>query len=271
MPQDQTPDYRERLAYGTDQGRWLAQQTAGSDKPSGGRARPRTQRAMHSFDEWNSESPTTVVDDDDERKKAQKPWRVNPLGLLALVLGAVVLVNSLDLLQDVDPSRAHGCTSIVAEGVSAPIHGRNLDWALPQPLRRFMLRVEYVGSRGRFTGVQLAGMVGVSFGLARGVCSIAMNDRFGNGTLLQDVAAQVALGALMPSHAIRRVLESAVIGVPHPDFGETVVGVLVAEPGESPDLEAIEAAAQQSLARFKHPRKLACDCRPRRRRSAAPK
>ena len=52
------------------------------------------------------------------------------------------------------------------------------------------------------------------------------------------------------------VLESAVIGVPHPDFGETVVGVLVAEPGESPDLEAIEAAAQQSLARFKHPRKL---------------
>lgn len=52
------------------------------------------------------------------------------------------------------------------------------------------------------------------------------------------------------------VLESAVIGVPHPDFGETVVGVLVAEAGESPDLEAIEAAAQQSLARFKHPRKL---------------
>uniref|UniRef100_UPI003B519870 malonate--CoA ligase n=1 Tax=Roseovarius indicus TaxID=540747 RepID=UPI003B519870 len=52
------------------------------------------------------------------------------------------------------------------------------------------------------------------------------------------------------------VLESAVIGVPHPDFGETVVGVLVAEAGERPDLEAIEAAAQQSLARFKHPRKL---------------
>ena len=94
-PQDQTPDYRERLAYGTDQGRWLAQQTAGSDKPSGGRARPRTQRVHHSFD-WNSESPTTVVDDDDdERKKAQKPWRVNPLGLLALVLGAVVLVGLL--------------------------------------------------------------------------------------------------------------------------------------------------------------------------------
>ena len=88
--------YPRTLGFGTDQGRWLAQQTAGSDKPSGGRARPRTQRVMHSFDEWNSNgSPTTVVDDDDERKKAQKPWRVNPLGLLALVLGAVVLVGLL--------------------------------------------------------------------------------------------------------------------------------------------------------------------------------
>ncbi len=52
------------------------------------------------------------------------------------------------------------------------------------------------------------------------------------------------------------VLESAVIGVPHPDFGETVVGVLVAEQGQAPDLDAIQSAVGQSLARFKHPRKL---------------
>ncbi|MEO9782113.1 MAG: malonyl-CoA synthase [Sedimentitalea sp.] len=52
------------------------------------------------------------------------------------------------------------------------------------------------------------------------------------------------------------VLESAVIGVPHPDFGETVVGVLVAQPGATPDTDAIAAAVGQSLARFKHPRKL---------------
>ncbi|MFY0692852.1 MAG: malonyl-CoA synthase [Paracoccaceae bacterium] len=52
------------------------------------------------------------------------------------------------------------------------------------------------------------------------------------------------------------VLESAVIGVPHPDFGETVVGVLVAEPGAEPDLDAIMEAAGQPLARFKLPRKL---------------
>ncbi len=52
------------------------------------------------------------------------------------------------------------------------------------------------------------------------------------------------------------VLESAVIGVPHPDFGETVLGVLVPEKGHEPDPDAIMDAAQASLARFKHPRKL---------------
>jgi len=52
------------------------------------------------------------------------------------------------------------------------------------------------------------------------------------------------------------VLESAVIGVPHADFGETVVGVLVAEPGQAPDLDAIRAALGASLARFKQPRHL---------------
>ena len=52
------------------------------------------------------------------------------------------------------------------------------------------------------------------------------------------------------------VLESAVIGVPHPDFGETVLGVVVAEPGQSPDLDAMMEAVRQVLARFKHPRQL---------------
>lgn len=52
------------------------------------------------------------------------------------------------------------------------------------------------------------------------------------------------------------VLESAVIGVPHPDFGETVVGVLVPQQGAALDLDAIGGAVKEALARFKHPRKL---------------
>jgi malonyl-CoA/methylmalonyl-CoA synthetase len=53
------------------------------------------------------------------------------------------------------------------------------------------------------------------------------------------------------------VLESAVVGVPHPDFGEAVVGVLVAAPGADPDLAAIAGAMGRSLARFKQPKHLA--------------
>ncbi|APE45665.1 malonyl-CoA synthase (plasmid) [Sulfitobacter alexandrii] len=52
------------------------------------------------------------------------------------------------------------------------------------------------------------------------------------------------------------VLESAVIGVPHPDFGETVLGVIVPSGDTPPDEAAIMAAVTQSLARFKHPRRL---------------
>ena len=52
------------------------------------------------------------------------------------------------------------------------------------------------------------------------------------------------------------VLESAVIGVAHPDFGESPVGVLVAMPDETPDLDAISATAREQLAAFKCPRKL---------------
>ena len=51
------------------------------------------------------------------------------------------------------------------------------------------------------------------------------------------------------------VLESAVVGVPHPDLGEAALAVLVPEPGATPDLAAIEAAVAAALARYKHPRR----------------
>jgi len=50
------------------------------------------------------------------------------------------------------------------------------------------------------------------------------------------------------------VLESAVIGVPHPDFGEAVVAVLVRD--GDPDLEVIKAALKDQLAGFKQPKAL---------------
>ncbi|MGB3770673.1 MAG: AMP-binding protein [Rhodococcus sp. (in: high G+C Gram-positive bacteria)] len=51
-----------------------------------------------------------------------------------------------------------------------------------------------------------------------------------------------------------QVLESAVIGVPHPEFGETVVAVVVPNPGEEPQSQDLLDFVAGDLARFKQPR-----------------
>jgi len=52
------------------------------------------------------------------------------------------------------------------------------------------------------------------------------------------------------------VLESAVIGAPHPDFGESPVAILVPEPGAKINPDQIQAAMSGALARFKQPRRI---------------
>ena len=51
------------------------------------------------------------------------------------------------------------------------------------------------------------------------------------------------------------VTESAVIGVPHPDFGEVGVAVVIAKPGAELDSEQLLAALKQQLANFKIPKR----------------
>lgn len=51
--------------------------------------------------------------------------------------------------------------------------------------------------------------------------------------------------------AVDGVVESAVVGVPDPDFGEAVVAVVVG----AADEPSLRAACEASLARFKHPRR----------------
>ncbi len=64
--------------------------------------------------------------------------------------------------------------------------------------------------------------------------------------------------------ALEGVEESAVIGVPHPDMGEGVVAVVVADKGAAISEEGILGAISGQLARFKQPRRvLVVDALPR--------
>lgn len=56
--------------------------------------------------------------------------------------------------------------------------------------------------------------------------------------------------------AVAGVAETAVIGVPDSDFGESVVALVVAEKTLAPCLTDLEACVREQLARFKHPRKI---------------
>ena len=53
------------------------------------------------------------------------------------------------------------------------------------------------------------------------------------------------------------IAESAVIGVPHPDFGEAVVAVIVSsDPANPPDERTVIAATREQLAAYKRPKRV---------------
>jgi malonyl-CoA/methylmalonyl-CoA synthetase len=52
------------------------------------------------------------------------------------------------------------------------------------------------------------------------------------------------------------VEESAVFGVPHPDFGEAVTAVVVARPGAQVETTALLASLKGAIANYKVPKQI---------------
>ncbi len=57
-------------------------------------------------------------------------------------------------------------------------------------------------------------------------------------------------------NALPGVAESAVVGVPHPDFGEAVVAVVIGRPGAALDTAALIARLKAQIANFKVPKQV---------------
>ena len=55
---------------------------------------------------------------------------------------------------------------------------------------------------------------------------------------------------------MEQIDESAVIGIPHADFGEAVVAILISKTAEKPSLEKLREFLGERLARFKQPKQI---------------
>ncbi len=102
------------------------------------------------------------------------------------------------------------CTSVVAQSADGKIlHGRNLDWNLPPPMRRIVVDLTYVrGNETVATGTAGVGFVGAFNGMRRGAWSASINARGKGGKLLANIVQSLLTRSLTPSQHLREVLTS---------------------------------------------------------------
>jgi len=104
------------------------------------------------------------------------------------------------------------CTSVVANTQqSTVVHGRNLDWNVPQVLRKLMVDVDFQrGGKTVFTGTTLVGFVGVLNGMQPGEdgWSVSMDARGKGGKILGNIIQGLLHKSMTPSQHIRQSLET---------------------------------------------------------------
>lgn len=102
------------------------------------------------------------------------------------------------------------CTSLVAEGPDGTTwHGRNLDWNLPDNLRKYIFDVDFT-SEGKhlYRGTTIAGLVGLVHGARPGGFSVSLNARDDGGNPFTNLLEFVTGKHRTPTHLLREVLET---------------------------------------------------------------
>jgi len=110
-----------------------------------------------------------------------------------------------------EPSHEPGlCTSgLVPDESGTMFHARNLDWNIPQPLRKLMVDVDYTkGGKVIFTGSQLVGYVGLLHGARHGGWSYSLNARDKGGDIVGNLLQALLRKSLTPAQHVRQVMES---------------------------------------------------------------
>lgn len=144
---------------------------------------------------------------------------------LGVSLGDVVLVNLIYQVENIGvkcplrnttgpcpPKEKEGpgmCTGVVADDGKQVWHGRNLDWNLDSSLLRYVLHADFRSSNNTvFSGVLMAGQVGVLHGVRPGGFSIQMNARDLGGSVIENIGS-ILLGHKTPGTVVRQALENA--------------------------------------------------------------
>eukprot|EP00049_Salpingoeca_infusionum_P009708 m.164954 g.164954 ORF g.164954 m.164954 type:complete len:360 (+) comp14414_c0_seq1:219-1298(+) len=125
------------------------------------------------------------------------------------VANAVGLDPALVLVMNLYYELTAACTSIVAQTANGTIlHGRNLDYGLPD-LQELTINVNFTqNGTSLFTTTTYAGLVGALTGSRHGAFSLSIDERWGdNATIWDNFVEMIEEGGLSIAMTLRTVLE----------------------------------------------------------------